>query len=94
MEQGDTEHPWKEQGALDFGLAYLRQMIDQGLHVAYAVSEAEGGLVHLKVWEKVTAADEHEPIEGHELADGKEPAWPHDNEIIVFAKWEPVHVER
>jgi len=62
IEQGSTEHPWKEEGELEFGLAYLRHMIDQGLSVAYAVSEAEGGLVHLKAWEKAFPEIEYESL--------------------------------
>ncbi len=77
FEQGVTEHPWNEEGSLEFGLAYLEHMIGQGFYVAYAVSEKDSGYVHLKAWE-----DEDE-----------EPAWPEDNQIVLFAIWQPMQYQ-
>lgn len=74
FEQGESKHPWKEEGPLEFGFAYLEHMIDQGFRVAYAVSERNGGFVYLKAWED------------------EEPAWPKDNQIVMFATWKPMQV--
>ena len=74
-----------EERDLEFGLTYLRHMIDQGFHVAYAVSEMEGGLVHLKAWE-----NSDEESEDEETQEFSALSWPSDNQIIMFAIWEPM----
>src|SRR5687768_842233 len=69
FEQGDTGHPLQDQGGVDYALNYLRHMIDQGFHVAYAVSLAGDGVVHLQAWESPQ----------------RQKPWPDDPEIVVSA---------
>ena len=52
FEQGHTEHPWKNEGDLNYGVAYLRHMYDQGLMVAFGVTiQDQRATVYLKAWE-------------------------------------------
>lgn len=78
FEQPTSEHPHQSAGGIDFAANYLRHMIDQGFHVAYAVSLAEGGTVHLQAWE---------------LPDVQKP-WPDDLELVFTAVWCPMSVSR
>ncbi len=78
FEQGHTGHPLEEEGGIEFALNYLRHMIDQGFRVAYAVSLADGGTVHLQAWE---SPHEQKP-------------WPDDPEIVITSLWHPMTVSR
>ena len=52
FEQGHTEQPWQGQGGLDYGLAYLRHMYDQGFRVGFGVAANDSrATVYLKAWE-------------------------------------------
>jgi len=53
LEEGHTPHPWEGEGALDYGVAYLRHMINQGLDVGFGAIVKNGrALVCLKAWEE------------------------------------------
>jgi hypothetical protein len=76
FEQGHTNYPLQEEGGVEFGLNYLRHMIDQGFRVAYAISLMNGGTVHLQAWESP-----HHPK-----------PWPDDPEMVVTSTWHPMTV--
>lgn len=78
FEQGHTGHPFNGEGGIEYALSCLRHMIDQGFRVAYAVSLANGGIVHLQAWE---SPHEQKP-------------WPDDPEIVVTSVWHPMTVSR
>ncbi len=79
LEQGPTGHPLLEKGGLEYGLNYLRHMIDQGFDVAYAVSLAGNGIVHMQAWE--------------DFDEGRR-AWPDDPEIVFDSTWHPMRAPR
>ena len=49
-EAGNTNHPWRMRGDLEFGIAYIRHMIDQGFYVGFCMNHARSE-VWLKCWE-------------------------------------------
>ncbi len=52
FEEGDTGLPDQTEGNMDYGIAYIRFMIDQGLYVAFGARISDGdALVCLKSWE-------------------------------------------
>lgn len=77
FEEGHTPHPWRSEGALDYGVAYVRHMINQGLNVAFgAVVKERRALVCLKAWE---------------WTDG-EPEWPPGFQPSIVRYSEPMSV--
>jgi hypothetical protein len=78
FENPASDDPFKRQGGIEFAVNYLRHMIDQGFHVAYAVSLAEDGVVHLQQWERPQV---------------RKP-WPDDTEIVFTAIWRPMRASR
>jgi hypothetical protein len=63
---------------VDFAVRYLTNLINEGFHVAYAVSLADGGVIHLQKWERP----------------GVQKPWPDDPELVFTSVWQPMRVSR
>jgi hypothetical protein len=63
---------------IDFAIRYLTNMINEGFHVAYAVSLADGGVIYLQKWERPDVRQR----------------WQYDPEIVFTSVWRPQRVSR